>query len=84
MQVLWEAKDIATCLAMVVTSKGAHPGGERWLIGYTPGVKGNDYALVSLSDGLIGTRKSAADMAAQLNCGNMWPEAWLAQPRGGV
>jgi hypothetical protein len=81
MRVLWEPRDITgPVLGMVITSKTAHPGGERWMICFqtAPGQKGaNYYARASLSDGMVTTFMSVDDFAADLNASNMWPEAWL-------
>jgi len=78
MKLTWTTQDIK--VGLVVTSKSAYPGGERWVISYQPSPDargGNVYALTSLSDGMVTRFKEAADFVANLNDDDMWPAEWL-------
>lgn len=78
MKLIWEERDIKP--GRVVTPIGSHPGGERWVIGYTPHPtekKSNLFSLVSLADGAICLPNDAAHFVALLNEGGLWPVEWL-------
>lgn len=77
MKLIWEERDIKTGRKVIAIN--SHPGGEVWMIGYTPNPteKGNVFALVSQADGLIGDRLSCEKMVERLNANAMWPVEWL-------
>lgn len=70
MKVQWERDDIRP--GRIVGIRGRK---ERWLIGYIGA--GGDYALVSLSDGMICEKMSADQMAAALNKSGEIPAEYL-------
>lgn len=70
MKVQWEPSDIRPGRRV-----GSPARKEQWLIGYMGA--GGDYALVSMTDGMIGDKMSAEKMAASLNASGEIPAEYL-------
>jgi hypothetical protein len=75
MKIEWQAEDIVP--GRVV----GHPDRiERWMVGYRVTPSGNEYALVSLSDGMIRPFTGTQDIAGSLNKSGEMPVEFFSDP----